>query len=399
MAKNFSISWTVPISDGGSPITSYDVGYTPSGSGETIVSTASSTSSYLLTGLTDGVEYSVRVRAVNAIGAGTWSEPVVQLAAIIPYAPTNLNSIAGDTELSLSWDAPTNNGGSAITEYIIRYTPDGQSPLTVETNSTSTSFTLTGLTNDTLYTIEVAAINIIGTGSYSTSTSDTPIQVAAGSTELLLNFDSNLTDDGPNNYTATGTSVLYDSTNKAFGSASMYGGSLSLTSTDTGAILDNMSGDFTIEFWACYDYQAPFLVFGIQANGGPYEFGAGINVILDSYSFYDWVELYDDTNFYDTSTITYGGIVPIVEFDYETSTVIPVLKHVAIVRSGTDISVYSDGSRIANFTGPLNIQAGGTNYFTIDAGASDVFWIDSLRISSAALYSGASITVPTSPLS
>lgn len=398
MAKNFNISWTVPTSDGGSPITSYDVGYTPSGSGETIVSTASASSSYVLAGLTDGVEYSVRVRAVNAAGAGPWSDPVVQLAAVVPYAPTNLDSIAGDTELSLSWDAPTNDGGSAITEYIIRYTPDGQSPVTVETNSTSTSFTLTGLTNDTLYTIEVAAINIIGTGSYSTSTSDTPISVATGSTELLLNFDNNLTDDGPNTYTITGSSVLYDTTNKTFGSASMYGGSLSASSADAGTIINSMSGDFTVEFWACYDYGASNGALTINMDGGPYEWGGGIFVNINGQGLQNWVELYDDENYYDTSAIIME-VIPLVDFDYDTSTVIPVLKHIAIVRSGTDISIYSDGSRVANFTGPLNIQAGTKNYFMVDAGISNTLWMDSLRISSAALYSGASFTVPTSPLS
>lgn len=228
-----------------------------------------------------------------------------------------------------------------------------------------------------------------------TTTTPSPIE----STELLLNFDGNLTDDSSNNYTATGTSVIYDSTNKAFGSSSMYGGNLSITGTDAGAIIDSMSGDFTIEFWGCFDYGSPYILFGIQASGGPYEFGAGIYILADWNNFYDAVELYDDTNYYSTLSQSIYNVVPYVVYDFETYSVIPVLKHFAIVRSGSDISIYADGSRLTNFTGSLNIQSGSSNEITIDTGTSNAFWIDSLRISSAALYSGASYVVPTSPLS
>lgn len=214
MAKNFNISWTVPTSDGGSPITSYDVGYTPSGSGETIVSTASASSSYVLAGLTDGVEYSVRVRAVNAAGAGPWSDPVVQLAAVVPYAPTwtqkNLNPYTSQDEgiIQLEWDPPSNDGGSTITGYIIRYTEEGQSPLTVETNSTNTTFSLTELnTIASSYTVEVAAINSIGIGTYSSpvvtpfiTITEQPVSQTAVGGEATFSVTATVTQDAALTY-------------------------------------------------------------------------------------------------------------------------------------------------------------------------------------------------------
>lgn len=78
--KKFNITWT-PGNDGGSEITGHDVGYTPSGGSETVVATGSTAAAYTLGGLTDGVEYSVRVRAENSAGKGAWSDAVVKVAS------------------------------------------------------------------------------------------------------------------------------------------------------------------------------------------------------------------------------------------------------------------------------------------------------------------------------
>ena len=60
------LSWTVPDSDGGSPITGYEVS---SDDGTTWV-TASTDTGHTFTGLTNGTAYTFRVRAVNSIGSG-----------------------------------------------------------------------------------------------------------------------------------------------------------------------------------------------------------------------------------------------------------------------------------------------------------------------------------------
>jgi len=73
-------------------------------------------------------------------------------------APTSLAAAAGDAQLALSWTAPTTTHGT-ITNYLVEYTASGGSAQYVLTNSTSTSYTLTGLTNGTSYTVRVAAVN------------------------------------------------------------------------------------------------------------------------------------------------------------------------------------------------------------------------------------------------
>ena len=79
---SLTIPWSAPPSDGGSPITSYDLRY--------ILSDAESKAdddwtlkegiwsagalSHVLTGLTKDTSYDLRVRAVNVNGAGGWSD-------------------------------------------------------------------------------------------------------------------------------------------------------------------------------------------------------------------------------------------------------------------------------------------------------------------------------------
>lgn len=94
-----------------------------------------------------------------------------------PQPPTNLSAdTASSSQINLSWSAPTNNGGSAITGYKIERSTDSGSmwsTLVANTASTSTTFADTGLTANTSYTYRVSAINNIGTSNPSNTASAT----------------------------------------------------------------------------------------------------------------------------------------------------------------------------------------------------------------------------------
>ena len=66
------IRWDPPASDGGSAVTTYEVTSSPGGATTT---TDGSATTATLTGLTNGTEYTIRVRARNGIGWGPWSTP------------------------------------------------------------------------------------------------------------------------------------------------------------------------------------------------------------------------------------------------------------------------------------------------------------------------------------
>jgi hypothetical protein len=104
--------------------------------------------------------------------ARTITLPTVEFPDFGPMsAPTSLAATSGNAQLALTWTAPSYNGGSAITGYTVEYTPSGGSAQTVSTGSTGTSYTLTGLTNGTAYTARVAAVNSVGTGTYTAASS------------------------------------------------------------------------------------------------------------------------------------------------------------------------------------------------------------------------------------
>jgi hypothetical protein len=88
----------------------------------------------------------------------------------VPNAPTIGTATAGNTTASVSFTAPTNVGGSAITSYVVvastgQTATNGASPITV-----------TGLTNGVAVTFQVTAINIYGSSALSVpSNSVTPV--------------------------------------------------------------------------------------------------------------------------------------------------------------------------------------------------------------------------------
>jgi surface protein len=91
----------------------------------------------------------------------------------IPDAPTSVAGTAGDTQVSLTWNAPTYDNGASITDYTIQYSSNSGSSWTTfsDTVSSSTSVIVTGLTNGLSYIFRVAAVNSVGTGAYSISSS------------------------------------------------------------------------------------------------------------------------------------------------------------------------------------------------------------------------------------
>jgi hypothetical protein len=97
-----------------------------------------------------------------------------------PDAPTIGTATAGDAVLSVTFTAPANVGGSAITSYIAtaRKTSDGT---LTSVSGASSPIVVTGLTNASAYTATVAAVNSYGPSAISAaSNSVTPVALAIG---------------------------------------------------------------------------------------------------------------------------------------------------------------------------------------------------------------------------
>lgn len=90
-----------------------------------------------------------------------------------PSAPLNLQATAGDGYVTLTWQAPSNNGGATITSYkIYRGTSSGGEVYL--TSVTTTSYNDTTVTNGVTYYYRVSAVNSAGEGSKSNEAHATP---------------------------------------------------------------------------------------------------------------------------------------------------------------------------------------------------------------------------------
>jgi len=122
-----TVRWTAPSTDGGSAITGYLVRVLD-GTGAQVgaLRPADATAtSLVVTGLTNGASYQFQVAATNAVGTGPTSAlSAVVMPATVPGAPvigTAASGTAGGTvTATANWNAPTTNGGSAVTGYVVR---------------------------------------------------------------------------------------------------------------------------------------------------------------------------------------------------------------------------------------------------------------------------------------
>ncbi len=133
---------------------------------------------YEITGLDAGKSYMVQVSAMaegtaygmtSAINSQSVGEPKpvpVTVEATAPGLVRNLSASAvSDTALSVSWNAPASDGGSAITGYDVGYRVFGSTTwMDAEHTGTGVGQSITGLTAGTWYEVRVAAMNGEGTG-------------------------------------------------------------------------------------------------------------------------------------------------------------------------------------------------------------------------------------------
>ena len=121
-------------------------------------------------------------------------------AAQPPGAPTNLTATAnGQTRIDLSWRAPANNGGAAITGYRVEVSTDGSSwsNLAANSNSAAASYSDTGLTAGSARRYRVSAINSAGTGPASNAASATTDSAPGGASPDLVVQSPTVSDSSP----------------------------------------------------------------------------------------------------------------------------------------------------------------------------------------------------------
>jgi hypothetical protein len=196
------VSWDPPTSDGGETIESYTVTASQviASSGVSLQSRnfsvrsgsitdaapgtcVTTRTSCVVTGLVTGATYTFAVTASNINGDGPSSIATSAVTILVaPSAPTAVSAVAGVNSASVSWTAPTVDGGSAITGYTATSSPGGFTCLSQ--SATTLNCNMTGLTSGTEYTFTVVAHNVIGSSPASTASSTVTPKFATTTTSL-----------------------------------------------------------------------------------------------------------------------------------------------------------------------------------------------------------------------
>ena len=220
-----SLSWTAPLSNGGSPLTSYEVLRGPTADPATHVQMAAvMIPQYDDTQITLGQTYYYSVRAVNMVASSSASNVVSVMVKGLPGAPNTPTAQMSDGSVLLSWSAPVSDGYSNITGYkVYRSVTSGAESFTAA--AIGTAYIDGGLTNGLVYYYRITAVNAMGESSPSIEVQASPgsvpgAPVITGTTFSLgtVGLSWSLPDDGGR--TIAGFSV-YRGNTSSFSSATL----------------------------------------------------------------------------------------------------------------------------------------------------------------------------------
>ena len=186
------VNYSAPADNGGAAITSYTAVSTP-GSITGSVSTATS-GTITVTGLTKGTAYTFVVFATNRVGnsanSNTSSPAITPLT--VPAAPTiGTATPTGPNSATVAFTAPTDTGGTAITNYTVTSSPSVSIVQSVTSPGVITI--ASGLVKGASYTFTVTATNAIGTGASSASSNSITTWTEPGAPTIGVATEVNAT--------------------------------------------------------------------------------------------------------------------------------------------------------------------------------------------------------------
>jgi fibronectin type 3 domain-containing protein len=172
-AANAQVNLTWNASSGA---TAYYVKRSTTSGGPYTQIAAPTATSYADNSVSNGTKYYYVVSAYNSYGQSANSAEVsaTPMAPPPPGAPTGLEAIAGNAQVSLTWTAST-----GATSYHVKRSTTNGGPYTQVSAPTAANFTDTGLINDTIYYYVVSALNAAGESANSSQASATPTAPAA----------------------------------------------------------------------------------------------------------------------------------------------------------------------------------------------------------------------------
>lgn len=158
--QRLDLSWDAPSGNGGT-VASYTAELSPGGATCTV---NAPTTACALTGLTNGVTYTVSVVATSEVGGSPAATGSGTPTDHLPSAPTSVGTTATHGQVEVTWSPPADDGGSPVTGYTATAVPDDAGLATRTCAAAASPCTVTGLVDGVTYLVTVAAENVHGTG-------------------------------------------------------------------------------------------------------------------------------------------------------------------------------------------------------------------------------------------
>ncbi len=165
LPAGIGLTWQPPASSGSSPVASYRIYRGPSGGLTSLLATVGNVTAYTDAAVVNGGSYVYEVAAVNGFGEGPRSAPIPTQRGTAPSAPRSVAATTGAQGITITWQAPSSNGGSPVTGYrIVRSTSSGAETFLVGVGSGSTSYVDKSVAKKTRYFYQVSAVSTLGEG-------------------------------------------------------------------------------------------------------------------------------------------------------------------------------------------------------------------------------------------
>ena len=230
-----SLTWTASTA-GGTSVT----GYTVYAGGVPVRTLNAAARSVTLDDLDPGVQ-DLQVVGTCVWGYGTFSTPIEWTQASVPSTVSTPTVVAGNGQLTVSWDAPSDNGGMAVTSYSVRVVDPMTGTVLGTATTAGTSTAVTGLLNGFAGLAQVSAVNEVGASEWADAAAAVAPNGPAPAASSLSAAASDLTPTTSQKVTVAGTLTISGKSEagqkvqvwiKPYGAASWKSaGSVTLTST------------------------------------------------------------------------------------------------------------------------------------------------------------------------
>ena len=213
-----TVVWSAPTHLGSGTITQYTItAYGLNGNVAGSCNPDPGQTTCVVSGLDNGSPYTFKAAVTTTVGDSIQSSATASvIPSGVPSSPSDVAAVTSGSNMSITFTAPADNGGAAITSYVVTSSPAGA---TCTVGANATTYTCTGLTAGTNYSYTVKAVNVRGQSSESlASTAVTAVAapsapqnvsavITAGSTTLsaTVSFDPPATENGSavTSYTVT----------------------------------------------------------------------------------------------------------------------------------------------------------------------------------------------------